>query len=242
MTGTAIATPTPPRTAGFAAHAGLALAGLAILHLLLARYVPFSIQQIGSSYQIFFYHFASAINTFLLYTVVLVASIAYLSTQRPRWDRIAHATCEVGVLANAILLVTGSTWAKAAWNTWWVWDDPRLMTAAVMSLTYLGYLVLQNTIETPERRRTYAAVLGILAFLNIPIVHFSIRTLGETSHPLRLSSLSDPEIRLTRWFGVLAFLVFFTLLCRWEYARRAALEEVEDALTDVRRIEEERAR
>ena len=90
-----------------------------------------------------------------------------------------------------------------------MWDDKRLMTAAIMWLTYAGYVVLQAQIEDPERRRLYAAVFGILAFLNIPLVHFAIKWFGDVSHPMKFKDLASNEgIPVTRWTGVVAFLSF----------------------------------
>ena len=223
---------------GFVLHAVLALAALLFLNVLVATYVPLEIKGIGSSYLIFFYHFPAALNVYLFYFGLLVFSVAYLRTKRPVWDRRARSAAEIGFLANMVLLVTGSTWAKAAWNAWWVWNDPRLMSAAVMSLIYLGYLMLQGAVEEPQRRRQISAVYGILAFVNIPVVYFSIQLFGQTSHPMKFDSMSAVEIVRTRWYAVFAFLLLYTALYRWGYDRKTRAERVEDALHRIRRIEE----
>lgn len=227
--------------AGFVLHAALAFAALATLNWLVVHHVPFAIQVIGNSYLIFFYHFPAAINVFVFYGWVLAASILYLKTKDPVWDTRARVAAEVGVLANAILLMTGATWAKAAWGVWWRWEDPRLMSAAVMSLVYIGYLVLQHGMEDDARRRPFAAVYGILAFINIPIVHYSIRWFGEKSHPMEFSQLSDAEIIRVRWFGVAAFFLFYLLLYRWKFERDDVRERTEASLASVRGLEEARA-
>lgn len=227
---------------GFTAHAIIALILIIVLNVMLVRYVPLEIKFLGSSYLIFFYHFPSALNVFVFYGALMAASALYLKTRNPVWDRRARAAAEVGVLANVVLLVTGSTWARAAWNSWWVWDDPRLMSAAVMSLIYVGYLMLQGAIEEPENRRRTSAVYGILAFVNVPVVHFSIKWFGQTSHPMKFDEFgSDPSIVTTRWYGVIVFLVFYLLLYRWSFDRLSLAERVENALGRVRGIEERRA-
>jgi len=216
----------------------LALVALLVLNWLVVTHVPLEIKMIGSSYLIFFYHFPAALNMGLLYTAMMGFSVAYLATKRPVWDRRARAAAEVGFLANMVLLVTGSTWAKAAWNAWWVWSDPRLMSAAVMSLIYLGYLMLQGAVEEPQRRRQISAVYGILAFVNLPVVHYSIQWFGQTSHPMKFDSMSQSSIIQTRWYAVLAFLVLYSALYRWGYDRKTRAERLEDALQRIRRIEE----
>jgi len=223
---------------GFAVHVALALAALLYLNWRIAVDVPFSIKAIGDSYLIFFYHFPAALNVYAFYLGGLIFSIKYLRTGAPVWDRRARSAIAVGFLANMVLVTTGSTWAKAAWNAWWVWSDPRLMTAAVMSLTYLGYLMLQGAVEEPARRRQISAVYGILAFVNLPVVYFSIKWFGETSHPLKFESMSDGVIVFTRWWGVLAFLLLYTAFYRWGYDRLTRAERAEDAFHRIRRIEE----
>ncbi len=224
--------------ASYVAHGLLALAGLFYFGYLVATWVPFAIKQLKSSYLIFFFHFPNALNTFVFFGGCLGGSVLFLITKQPRWDRWARCSAEVGVMAGFVLLATGMTWAKAAWDHWWVWDDPRLMSAAVMMLTYLGYLTLQAGIEDPHKRRTFSAVFGVLAFLNIPIVHKAIEWFGETSHPPKLDGLSDPSIIATRWFGVLVFLILYLLLLRWRQSRLTTTEEIEDALDRIRRLEE----
>jgi heme exporter protein C len=228
----------PGPSRGFIAHAVLALLSLLFLNWLVATYVPFEIKMIGDSYLIFFYHFPAALNVYLFYLMLLVFSVMYLKTKAPVWDRRARSAAEVGFLANMVLVLTGSTWAKAAWNAWWVWSDPRLMSAAVMSLIYLGYLMLQGAVEEPQRRRQISSVYGILAFVNIPVVYYSIQWFGQTSHPMKFDSMSADSIVQTRWYAVFAFLLLYAALYRWGYDRKTNAEHLEDALQRVRRIEE----
>jgi heme exporter protein C len=224
---------------GFEFHAGIALAIVACLNFLIAKHVPFAIEKIEQSYLIFYYHLPAALSCLVFFSMTLVASIAVLVTGHPAWDRRARTAAGVGLLACTITLTTGSTWASAAWNTWWDWGDARLMSAAVMWLTYAGYVLLQAQIEDAARRRRFAAVFGILAFVNIPLVHWAIEWFGETHHPESFQDLaSDPRITQTRWFGVLAFFVFYLLLYRWRLAREETKERLESVLARVRRIEE----
>lgn len=223
---------------GFIVHAVAALIGLLVLNYAIVTKVPLAIRGIGDSYLIFFYHFPAALNVFVFYFLLLVFSGLYLGTKQPVWDRRARASAEVGFLANMVLLVTGSTWAKAAWNVWWVWSDPRLMSAAVMSLIYLGYLMLQGAVDEPQRRRQISSVYGILAFVNIPVVHYSIQWFGQTSHPMKFDSMSEPSIVFWRWWAVPIFFLLYSAFYRWGYDRTTRVERMEDALQRIRRIEE----
>lgn len=194
--------------------------------------VPTSDSEIGSSYLIFFFHFPSAINCLLLFVVAGAISVATLA--RPRGglasDAAAASAIEVGVLACTITLVTGSIWAKAAWGVFWDFRDKRLLTVAIMWFTYVAYLALRSTVEEPERRARFAAVFALVAAVNVPLVHFSIRWFGSASHPMKVS-VADWEMRFTQWFGALAFLVLYTALWRIRWR----LHRAEDT---ARRLEE----
>ena len=121
-------------TADFVLHAVIALVSLLILNLLIPLFTPLFIKEIQYSYWIFFYHFPAAINCYIFFVVVALCSVLYLASGDPIWDQRARAAGEVGLLACTITISTGSTWARMAWNQWWIWDDARLISAAVMWL------------------------------------------------------------------------------------------------------------
>lgn len=135
----------------------------------------------GESWRIFYFHVGISWVMALAFFHTFVASIAYLRTERERWDVVANAAAEVGFLMATLVLVTGAIWAKPAWGTWWDWD-PRLTTSLVLWLIYGGYLALRG--EGMERQ---AAVFGVLAFASVPITFISIR-LWRTVHPVAIES------------------------------------------------------
>lgn len=229
----------PRSSVSFIVHAILALAFLLTFNYFIATKVPISVKGIESSYLIFFYHFPSAFLMFLFFTAVFGCSIAYLVTGRELWDRYAKIAGEIGVLGCTITVVTGSIWASMAWNIWWDFKDKRLMFAAIMWLTYAGYVVLQTQMQPGEQRRRYAAVFGILAFINVPLVKYAIAWFGQVSHPLQFQDMSsDPWIRGTRWFGVLAFLILYTLIYRWRHSKELTRNRFDALLSETRRLEE----
>ena len=235
------ARPTPARPDGpaagpFVAHALAALTLLVGLNVAVATYVPFAVEGIGSSYLIMYYHVPSAIVTTLLYGFVRLAGILYLATRNRLWDRLARAYVAAGLLANAVTLLTGSVWAKAAWNRWWDWRDPRLTSVAIMFLMYVGYAALNASVDDEEKRPRYAAVYGILAAVNIPIVKKAIEWFGMASHPKQVAT--GGEITAALSFGIVAFLAFYTAVAQWKFHRDTVRERVEAVLARVRRLEE----
>jgi heme exporter protein C len=166
----------------------------------------------GNVQRIMYVHVPAILVGYLAFIVVFVASIAYLARRRPAADRLAHASAEIGVLFTAINIVTGAIWGKPTWGTWWTWDA-RLTSVSIMFVIYLGYLLLRGMIDDRERAARFAAVLGIVAALDIPLVHFSVywwRTLHQPPTMLRPGSAAmDPIIGLVLLMNVVAFALLY---------------------------------
>lgn len=172
------------------------------------------------SQRIFYFHVPSWWVGFLAFAVAAATAVLYLATGKERWDVIELSSVEIGLTFTTIGLLTGSIWARPTWNTWWTWD-PRLTTAAIGWLTYVGYLMLRGAIDNPRRRARFGAVFGVIAFISVPINFMAIRW-WRTIHPVVIGSSSPdaqggfatgPTIRLIFLFCLLAFtLLYFALL------------------------------
>jgi heme exporter protein C len=191
----------------------LAAAGLVASALLSLVVSPPDVEQ-GELIRLMYVHVPSAWVAYLSFAVVFVASIAYLKTKRTRWDRLAAASAEVGVLFTALTIVLGSIWARPVWGTWWTWD-PRLTTTAIMLLIYVGYLAVRRVPDSPVRRARWAAVVGIVGFADVPIVHLSVRWWRSLHQaPARLIGVPDiaPAMGLALGVGFLAFTLVYLYL------------------------------
>src|SRR5499426_2597494 len=118
-------------------------------------------------------HIPSILTAYLSFFLVFVGSCLYLWKREKRDDILAYSAAEIGALFTALTIVEGSIWGKPTWGVWWTWDA-RLTSTAVLFLVYLGYLLLRAMVEEPEARARFAAVVGIVGAVNIPIVHFSV--------------------------------------------------------------------
>jgi heme exporter protein C len=186
------------------------LAASAVLSLLVAP--PDALQ--GEVQRLMYVHVPAAWLAYLSFAVVFVASAAYLLTSRSRWDRLAAASAEVGVLFTALTIVLGALWGKPVWGTWWTWD-PRLTTTAVLLLIYLAYLALRQVADSPRRRARWSAVLGVVGFVDVPIVHMSVvwwRSLHQAPTVLRPGA---PTIAGSMLTALLVAVAAFTLA--WAY-------------------------
>jgi len=187
-------------------------------------YAPIE-SEMGIVQKIFYFHVPLAWNAFLGFFVVFVCSFRYLATKDPKWDARAVAAAEVGVLFTTLVLITGPIWAKPAWGIWWTWDA-RLTLTLVLWLIYMGYLMLRRYVDSPERRSTLAAIVGVVGFVDVPLVYFAIRW-WRTQHPSPVlmggeDSGLDPRMAATLWVSSLAYVLLFVTL----YRRRVAIEHM----------------
>jgi heme exporter protein C len=171
----------------------------------------------GDVYRIIYVHVPLAWLAYLAFFVVFLASLGWLLTKRPWFDALAVASAEVGVLFTGMFIVAGSIWAKPTWGVWWTWD-PRLVTTAIMFMMYVGYLLLRSVSNDFARRATRAAVVGVIAVIDIPIVHLSVlwmNSLHQLPTVLRAggSPSLDAAMGVTLGISVIAFtFVYFAFL------------------------------
>ena len=129
----------------------------------------------GDAQRLMYLHVPAAWLAYLAFTVTAIASALWLvpRTRSNTWDLLAGASAEVGVLFTALTLAMGSIWGKPIWGSWWEWDA-RLTTTAVLFFLYLGYLALRRAGGGPDQRAKRSAIAALVAFVDVPIVHFSV--------------------------------------------------------------------
>ena len=183
----------------------------------------------GPVQRVFYLHLPLAWIAYLAFLVVFAASVAYLVKRDDRWDLLARAAAEVGVVFTTLVLITGSLWARPIWGTWWSWDA-RLTTTLVLWFIYLGYLMLRSYVVDEQRAARYSAVLGIVGFLDVPIIHQSV-TWWRTLHPESVvlapgGPAMPPSMLQTLGLSLLAFTVLFAWLLRERYRLEVSRREV----------------
>jgi heme exporter protein C len=178
----------------------------------------------GQLQRVFYFHVSSAWVAYLAFAIVFISSIAYLRSSERKWDLLAHSSAEVGVVFCSLVLITGPIWARPVWGTWWQWDA-RLTSTLIMWLTYVGYLLLRGLADDPSRAGRLAAIVGVVGFINVPIVHFSVRW-WRTLHPSGPTP-ADPStgsgLGASELVAFFTALIAFTLLFAWLVAFRVRL-------------------
>lgn len=170
----------------------------------------------GVIQKIFYFHVASAWIAFFAFFVTFICSILLLIKNNHLFDDIASASVEIGVIFCSIVLLTGPLWARPVWGVWWTWD-PRLTTTLILWFVYVGYIMLRKFTEEEDKRAKFSAALGIIGFIDVPVVFLSIRW-WRTIHPNVLQKGGGglhPDMKTALFVALGAFtLLYFSLLIK----------------------------
>jgi len=195
------------------------LIGIAGLGVLVFAFTSVD-SNMGFSQKIMYIHVPSMWVAYLAFFIVFASSIGYLWKRTEAFDRVAKCSAEIGVLFCGLGLVTGAIWGRPTWGTYWVWDA-RLTTTLILLLIFSGYALLRAFAAPGEQQARLAAVLGIVGFLDIPLIHVSVqwwRTLPQTSSVFKVDPTGAPkpampfELLLPLLVGLVVATVFYAYL------------------------------
>ncbi len=189
----------------------------------------------GIVQKIFYIHVPLAMSAYIGFAGVFISSIMFLWKKDLAWDTAAVCWAEIGVLLSTLVLITGSFWARPVWNVWWAWD-PRLLTMFILWFIYIGYFILRKGFTDRFMRARYAAVLGIIGFLDVPIVRLATKW-WRSIHP-RLKSEGgglDPTMLKILLFSIATFTAFTVLL----FVFRHGVAKADDRLSHITETLEE---
>jgi heme exporter protein C len=184
--------------------------------------------------RILYVHVPTIWIAYLAFVVTALASAIYLFGRNHSlgFDRLAGASAEIGVTFVAVTLVVGSLWGRLTWGVFWRWDA-RLTTTALLFVSYIGYLAVRRLGGSHHQRAKRSAVIGLLAVLEIPLVHWSVR-LWRSLH--QEATVLDPggdiDMDGLMLFSLFVGVVSFTLLYVWLVVHRTRAMAMEDVLDE----------
>jgi heme exporter protein C len=186
----------------------------------------------GDAQRIMYLHIPSILTAYLSFFLVFVGSCLYLWKREKRDDILAYSAAEIGVLFTALTIIEGSIWGRPTWGVWWTWDA-RLTLTAILLLIFVGYLMLRSLIEEESRAASAAAILGIIGFLDIPLIHMSVywwRTLHQPPSILRPDKAPWENIHPTMLTALAINFAAFILLYFYLLSLRFRLGEMTEAI------------
>ena len=194
-------------------------------------------RNLGISQRIFYFHVSMAWVGFLAFFWVLVGSVGYLWKRSQKMDRLAYSSAEIGVVFTTLMLITGVLWAKPAWGVWWTWD-PKLTTSLILWLLYVAYLMLRAYSPRGDQGARFAAVLGIIGFVDVPIIYLSVVWWRTVHPPVVLGPVAEGSLEPSMRMVLMACTVAFTLLFAYLLMDRQALRRSEEEFEAIRSIAE----
>ena len=162
------------------------------------------------SMRIMYIHVPSAWLSLFSYTILAASCVAWFVYRNPVFNLIAKSIAPIGAALTLIALVTGSIWGKPTWGVWWVWDA-RLTSMLILFFLYLAYILLWQSISNQETASKISAALGIIGFINIPIIKFSVDWWNTLHQPASISKLSSPSIDINMLIPLLIMTLGYML-------------------------------
>ncbi len=190
----------------------------------------------GEVQRIMYLHIPSILTAYLSFFIVFVGSCLFLWKGERRDDILAYSAAEIGVLFTGLTIIEGSIWGKPTWGVWWTWDA-RLTLTAILLLIFVGYLMLRSLIEDENRGAVCGAIVGIIGFLDIPLIHMSVywwRTLHQPPSILRPDKVPWDNIHPSMLWALSINFIAFALLFFYLLSLRIRIGETEDEVKRLR--------
>jgi len=211
-----------------------ALMGVALY--LIFIWVPTETNQ-GAVQRILYFHVPVAWGSMLGILVVSGSSFMYLWKKNEKWDRLAVASAEVGVIFGAIMLLSGMIWARPVWAVWWT-GEAKLTTALILFFIYVAYLMFRGYFPPGAQRQRLAAIIGVIGAVDTPIIYFAANLWSQAHPPLITGPAADAESTLGSDLGIvlMASTLAFTFLFIFLVQTRYKIRKSEDDLVELKRI------
>lgn len=181
------------------------------------------------SQKIFYLHVPVAVASFAAMAVAAFFAARFLATKDRAHDRASRTAMQVTLVFIIATMISGDVWTRFEWGVWWVWE-PRLTTYFILMLLVIGYFILRNALDDPERSARFGAVFCIIAFIDAPISFFITRLVPSSVHPVvfRTDSGLPPAMLIPFLLGLFGMCMIAFALYRYALRVNTAADEVEE--------------
>lgn len=189
-------------------------------------------RQLGNTIRIIYLHVPTVLAAYLAFIITAVGSAMYLIRRTEFWDLLASAAAEIGVVFFTVTIIDGALWGKVTWGVFWRWE-PRLTTSAVLLLMYVGYLAIRALPADPRTRATRCAIVGLVAVVNIPIVHKAVDWWRGIHQGQTVLGTVDPNMGGTQLFAMYMSMIAGLLVFAWLLIHRFRVAYLVERAEDI---------
>ena len=186
----------------------------------------------GDSMRIMYVHVPAAWLALSSYSFLALSCIAWFIFRNPIFNLFAKSIAPIGALFTLIALVTGSIWGKPTWGTWWAWDA-RLTSMLILFFLYVAYIMTWQIIVNKDLAAKISAALGIIGFINIPIIKFSVDWWNTLHQPATISKLSAPSIHISMLTPLMLMTFAYILFLVTVFLMRYKIETLDQKILRV---------
>jgi heme exporter protein C len=186
----------------------------------------------GDVQRIFYFHVASAWVSYMAFGVTFLAGLLYLKKQDFKYDRIAYASAQLGIVFCTLAITTGPLWGKAVWGVFWRWEDMKLFLTLVLWLIFIAYMALRSNAQSKKKKAQMSAVFGVIGFICIPL-SFGANRIWQQYHPTVIATSSGTlQASMGQALGMAT--IAFTFLYITLLISTYQIEYMKDKLEDIK--------
>lgn len=165
--------------------------------------------EMGDGFRIIYVHVPMAALSMAVYTFMTVCGIGFYVYNNKTLAIFIRKASAMGILFTSLTLITGSIWGARMWGAWWVWGDARLVSELILLFLYIGHATLLYSLPNNTQSDKLSAILLMVGFVNIPIIHYSVYWWTSLHQTATLFKLGAPEIPMSMLWPLLCTLLGF---------------------------------
>lgn len=211
---------------------GLATIVTVVLGIVYGLIISGPDSKLGNTIRIIYLHVPTVLAAYTAFIITAVGSALYLIRRSEFWDLLASASAELGVVFFTVTIIDGALWGKVTWGVFWRWE-PRLTTSAVLLLMYVGYLAVRALPADPRTRATRSAIVGLVAVVNIPIVHKAVDWWRGIHQGQTVLGTVDPNMGGNQLFAMYTSMIAGILVFAWLLIHRFRVAYLAERAQDM---------
>lgn len=162
----------------------------------------------GDGFRILYIHVPCAFLSLAIYSLMAIAATLGITWRLKLAFAVMHQSAFLGAIFTLLALITGSLWGKPMWGTFWIWDA-RLTSELILFFLYIGVIALHSAIPNSRLADQATAILVLIGFVDIPIIHYSVNWWNTLHQGTTLKLIGPSLISKEMLYPLLSMMVAF---------------------------------